>query len=298
MTMNDTFSTYHPLLNFLFFIGAIVLGMCLTHPAYLAASAVLALCYLLSIKGAKAVKTAAAMAAVFVLVAAVNPLLNTRGSLVLFTWLNGRPYTLESLCYGMTAAGMLVSVLLWFACYNAVMTDDKFTYLFGSFAPSLSLILTMVLRLVPNYERQARRIGAARRCIGKAGASGGRRAKLTNGLTVLSALTSWALEGSIVTADSMRARGYGVGKRTNFSRYRFARRDGILVASMAALLVLVIVAAACGGARAVYLPQIAVTPIGRADSMIGLAAYGVFLAIPTVLNIKENLVWNSLRSNI
>ena len=35
-------------------------------------------------------------------------------------------------------------------------------------------------------------------------------------MSILGALTSWALEGSVVTADSMRSRGYGTSKRTSF----------------------------------------------------------------------------------
>ena len=36
--------------------------------------------------------------------------------------------------------------------------------------------------------------------------------KLQDSVTILSALTDWALEGSIVAAGSMSSRGYGCGK--------------------------------------------------------------------------------------
>ena len=145
----------------------------------------------------------------------INPLLNTQGSRVLFTYMGGRPYTAEALFYGMALAAMFAAVVLWFSCYNVVMTSDKFIHMFGRMAPSVSLILTMVLRLVPGYRRRLRQISTARRCIGMAGGSTagppGRRERMRNGMAEVSALTSWAFESGIVTADSMRGRGYGSG---------------------------------------------------------------------------------------
>jgi hypothetical protein len=51
---------------------------------------------------------------------------------------------MESIVYGLAAAFMFVTVIIWFSCFNAVMTSDKFIYLFGKVIPALSLILAMV----------------------------------------------------------------------------------------------------------------------------------------------------------
>ena len=294
--MKDSFSSYNPIINFTFFIGAIILGMFFIHPVYLAASVVLSAVYLVTIKGAKSFKTIAALCVVFVVVSLINPLFNTRGDTVLFTYFN-RPYTLEALFYGMSTGAMLVSVLLWFASYNEVMTSDKFLYIFGTSIPSLSLILTMVLRLVPSYERKATQIASARKCVGKAGDAGEKREKIDNGLTVLSALTSWALEGAIVTADSMRSRGYGTAKRTSFSIYRFEARDKLLTLTMFLLIAAVITAASQGSTSASYIPNAVIAKIDNGYSVIGVASYTGFLSIPTLLNIKEALTWKYLRNN-
>lgn len=95
---------------------------------------------------------------------------------------------------------MFISVLIWFASYNTEMTEDKFLYLFGRFSPSVSLVLTMVLRLVPNYQKKAGQLFAARRGIGKGTKEGNTTEQIRHGLIVLSALLSWALEGGIATA--------------------------------------------------------------------------------------------------
>ena len=151
--MRDAFSDCHPIVNFIFYIGALVMGMCFVHPVFLVCSVVLSFSYYAALKK-HCIKYLAGMLALFVAITVINPLFNTQGVHVLFTLLGGRPYTLEALCYGAAMAAMFVTILTWFATYNQVMTSDKFLYCFGRLAPSVSLILTMVLRLVPSYAQE------------------------------------------------------------------------------------------------------------------------------------------------
>ena len=142
--MKDAFSDRHPIVNFIFYIGALVMGMCLIHPLFLLCSLVLSVAYYAVLKRGSW-KYLLGMAALFVAVTVINPLFNPEGvgEHVLFTYFGGKPYTLESLCYGAAIAAMLVTIITWFATYNRVMTSDKFLYCFGRLAPSVSLILTM-----------------------------------------------------------------------------------------------------------------------------------------------------------
>ncbi len=298
----DTFSTYSPVINFTFFIGAVVFGMVLIHPGFLMCSVVSAVIYYLIVKGRRAVKLLAGLIPVFAAVTLINPMLNTQGSHVLLTYMGGRPYTAEALFYGMALAAMFTAVVLWFSCYNVVMTSDKFIHLFGGMAPSVSLILTMVLRLVPGYRRKLRQISTARRCIGMAGSSAdraaGRRERLWNGMAEVSALTSWAFESGIMTADSMRGRGYGSGCRTKFSIYRFEPGDRIMLACMAVLLIVTACCCIAGAAEATYTPELYIKPAGDPVSVVGLISYGIFLMIPAGVNITEDIKWRILRSKI
>ena len=292
----DAFSRCHPAVNFGFFAIAIVLSVILVHPAYLAVSAVCAAAYYLALKGYKGWKAVLGMVPLFFVVALLNPLFTAMGDTVLFS-LFGRPFTYESLVYGACIAAMLVSVLLWFLCYGAVMTSDKFTSLFANVIPALSLILVMVLRLVPSYGKKARQISGARQCIGKSG-SGTKREKLQGGVTVLSALTGWALEGSVVTADSMRARGYGAGKRTTFQVYRLTLQDGVIALLLLLFAAVTIAAAAAGAAQAAFLPSLHIAPVRGALSVSGLGAWGLFLLLPTLLHLREVILWHTLTSDI
>ena len=214
--------------------------------------------------------------------------MNHYGDHVLFL-VFGKPYTLEALYNGMAVAAMFVAMLLWFGCYNIVMTGDKFTSLFGNLIPSLSLLLVMVLRMVPTLLRKARQIGGARRSIGK---DTGKSVRDT--VAVMGALTDWALEGSIVTADSMRARGYGAAKRSSFMIYRMTARDFCLLAAQLVLAAAVIAFIAGGVTAAAYTPSLEIAPV----SVPGLAVYAAYLLIPTALHFKEVLQWRILRSGI
>lgn len=281
----DAFSKYHPLTNFLFFLGAIGFSVVIQHPLYLAVSFLSAACYYFLLHGKKGWKLIAGMLPLFVIVAATNPLFNTYGDTVLFT-VFGNPYTGEALLYGAALAGMLVAMMLWFGCYSAVLTSDKFVCLFGSLIPSLSMLLVMVLRMIPNLMRKARLLSGARKSIGKgAGEQSTYREKLQDGVNILSALTDWALEGSIVTADSMRARGYGAAKRTSFQIYRLTLRDIALIALMVLLIALTLL---LGGTSATFTPELSI-----AAPTWGLAAYALYLLLPCAVHLKEAIQWHS-----
>ena len=287
---HDAFSRCHPAVNFLFFVAALGCGMVIQHPAYILAGVVSGGLYFCLLYGRRGFSRIGMLLPLPILTAVLNPLINHRGKAVLFLVM-GKPYTLEALCYGLALGGIFLVMMLWFGCYSAVLTSDKFTSLFGSLIPSLSLLLVMVLRLIPAFTRKTKQVLDARRAIGMgAEQTGSLRQKLRSGMTVLSALTSWALEGSIITADSMRSRGYGCGKRTSFRLYRMTGRDWVLLILIGGLFCLVILA---GGTDASYTPVMKAAPLGW-----GFPAYCALLLIPTIFELKEAAAWHISISKI
>ena len=294
--MRDAVSDCHPVVNFIFYIGALVMGMCFIHPAFLAGSLLLSVAYYVTVKKVWR-GYIGGMVGLFLGLSLFNPLFNTYGDRVLFTYLGGRPYTWEALCYGMAVAAMFVTVLTWFGTYNQVMTSDKFLYCFGKLAPSVSLLLTMVLRMVPQFQKKSVQIGGARRCIGKSVENGTTYEKAEHGMTIVSALTSWALEGGVIMADSMRSRGFGTEKRTSFSIYRMRAQDRILLILMLILVSIIFMCAMNGGMETTYTPQIVIAG-NNVWTATGCVCYIMFLSIPTSMHITEELTWRILRSKI
>ena len=295
--MQDAFSKRHPMVNFMFFVGAIGFGVLIQHPAYLAAGFLWSTSYYLLLKGRKGLKMLAWLLLFFLAMTAVNPLFNIHGKTLLFTVL-GRPYTLEAIYYGAAIACALVVMLIWFGCYNTVLTSDKFTCLFGNLIPALSLLLVMVLRLIPNLMRKARQFLGARKCIGMGGSENApNKEKVQDGMTILSALTDWALEGSVVTGDAMRSRGYGAARRSSFMIYHMTGIDVFLLVVQCILMAATFATVITGGARADFTPDLFIAPL-KGLHVPGFMAYCAYLMIPTILHIKETVQWHISRSKI
>ncbi len=292
----DRFSAAHPAVSFLFFVGAILLSGLLQHPAYVLAGMLCSGLYYCLLNGRKSWKRIFWLFLLFLLLSLGNPLLNHQGNTAL-GHIFGNPYTLESLLYGASLAGVLVSVLLWAGCYNTVMTSDKFTMLFGSLAPALSLLLVMVLRLIPGYFRKMRQITGSRESIGKGSRTDTYAHRLTEGATVLSAMTSWALESGVTTADSMRGRGYGTARRTDFQHRGLRSWDWALLLFELILLLGVATTMARGGTAAVFTPEANYAPM-TGWNVPGFAAYVLFLLLPSVLTVQEMIQWQISRSRI
>ncbi len=293
----DAFSKLHPAVNLLFFTGAMCFGVLLQHPVYLLAGIFASGVYYLFLNGRKGIKNILLMIPLFIFVTLFNPIVNTRGITVLFTYFD-RPYTLEALIYGVAVAATFVLMLLWFGCYGKVLTGDKFTCLFGNLAPSLSLLLVMVFRMIPNLLQKAKQIIGVRSSIGKGTAEkSSLKDKLGSGMTIIGVLTSWALEGSITTSDSMRSRGYGTSKRTSFMVYRMTKTDWVLTFVMLVLLCIVIFFAVNGGMTAEFLPERNIASI-NSKNIIGFMAYLGYLLIPVIFNAKEVIQWNISKSKI
>lgn len=156
----DVFSACHPAVNLYYFAVMLILGMFLVHPVMLGISLLCSCTYASLLKGFNEgvwnkMKILFPMA---LAVICVNTLFNHYGVTLLFYLPDGNGVTLESAVYGLVMASVMTAVMLWFSCYNCVMTTDKFVYLFGRILPGLSLILSMCFRYVPCFSRQGKRI--------------------------------------------------------------------------------------------------------------------------------------------
>ena len=291
----DAFGSYHPLINFIFFAAVIVSGMVFLHPVLLGIAFLAACCYAIYLRGIKAVKLIGFFILPLMLVAAVlNPLFNHQGLTVL-GYIGTNPWTLEATIYGICSAFMFATIILWFYCYNEVMTSDKFMYLFGRLIPGGSLIFSMVLRFIPKYRHQMKVISNAQKCVGRDVSNGNFMSKMRYGTKMVGVLTTWGLENAVDTADSMKARGYGLPGRTNYSLFRFDRRDRLTALIFILAIFLIILGAIKGQNTMVYYPLVqfaAPSPLG----IVIYIAYGALCFVPVFINVKEDLVWKHLQS--
>lgn len=298
MQYRDTFSSYHPMVNFLFF--ALVLGytMFFMHPVSLCISLVSAFGYDIYLRGWKTVRFSLLfLLPMMVMTAVLNPAFNHEGVTILTYLPSGNPLTLESIAFGIGAAGMLAAVVLWFSCYTEVMTSDKFVYLFGQVLPALSLILSMTLRFVPKFQAQFRVVREGQKCVGRDISDGNLLTRMKHTTTIFSIMVTWALENAIETTDSMKSRGYGLSGRTAFSIYRFNSRDKWAMAWLLFCGAAILWGAVLGYLDWRYFPTIKGTAVSIGSVMIQLI-YFALCSTPVFLNRREDRKWNYLRSEI
>lgn len=292
--MKDTFSTYHPIINFTYLIALILLSMFFMHPVFLLISLISSMLYSIKLKGVKALRfNLLYMLPMLLFFVAINVLLNHRGATILL-YINDKALTLEGIVYAICSSVMFISVIIWFSCYNEIMTSDKFIYLFGRVIPSASLIFSMVLRFVPRIKEQIKVISNGQKSMGRDVTQGNLFKRIRSGMNILSILITWVLEDSIDTADSMNDRGYGLNGRTSFSIYRFDKRDKIILSIIVLFIGIVLVGGIAGVNGVVFFPTIKLARISKL-SIISYVAYGGLCLIPIILDALEELKWKLLK---
>lgn len=296
--MRDSFADYHPFINFLYFALVIGFSLVLTHPLAQGIALFCAVAYSVSIAGKRSVLFLLKYCLPMVLLTAfINPAFNHEGTTILLYFSNGNPLTLESILYGVSAGAMLVTLLLWFASFNRVMTSDKFIYLFGKVIPALSLVLSMSLRFVPKFKTQMATVAEAQRSIGRDVSSGSLWSRTKTAIVIFSIMITWALENAIETSDSMKSRGYGLKGRSAFSIYRFDERDKYTCIwfSFCGVFLLAGTMLMAFGFR--YFPNIRYASL----NMTTIPFYCVYFALsitPVILNWKEERKWKTLISKM
>ena len=292
------FKTYHPIVNFIYFVFVIGLSCLFLHPVCLCISLISGFTYSVMLKGKKAIKTNLIyMLPMLIIMALINPAFNHEGASVIAYFPSGNPLTLESIIYGLCTAVMIVSVICHFSCYNEIMTSDKFIYLFGKIIPAMSLIISMTLRFVPRFTTQLKAVTNAQKCMGRDATSGSIIKRVKNGLNILSIMTTWSLENAIETADSMKSRGYAIAGRTAFSIFKFDKRDKKALVFILISGIYTLVGSLMGAVDISYFPIIKSAEISAFGISV-FTAYFLLCIIPVIIELWEVRKWNALRSKI
>lgn len=285
---------YHPLVSFSYFAAVIAGTLLFVHPIFGALSLFTAVLGSAFLNGKKAFKATLSFGVpMFLFIALANPLFNHRGATILF-YLRDNPVTWESFLYGLVSGAMMFAAVVWFTCYKTVITSDKFLYIFGKILPSVALIVSMTLSLIPKMFSQIKVIADSQRTMGLDWKSGGIKDRLRAGSRILSILVSWALEDAVTTADSMRSRGYGQHKRSSFSIFRFGKRDGVLLTVVLLLLAAEIFAYISGRGTMTFFPF----AVWRKPDLWDWLLYALFFALgvlPSILQWKEDRKWKQLQ---
>ena len=293
--MNE-FKNYHPTVAAAYFAAVIGFSMVLTHPVCLAVSLAAALGSAVISGDRRALRFAVFGALPAALIfAAANPLFSHEGASIIAYFPNGNPLTVESIYFGLAQGAMLGAVLLHFSALNRIMTSDKLMYLTGRLLPSLSLIISMTLRFVPHFSRRAKKISDAQKNLGTY-SGGGIIVRLRGAVKIFSVLISQSLEGAIDTADSMKSRGFGCGRRGAFSNYRITDRDRAALVYIFLCLAYLIFAYARGSLAFRCYPT--VRAAGGIRFAVAAAVWAILCFCPIIIEIWEAYRWKKSQLKI
>lgn len=281
---HTAFSSLHPVVPALYLVVTLALTMGSMQPVLIAVSLAAAFCYGCCARGVRQSLASLRWQLPFVIVVSlVNPLFSASGSTELFR-VGLRAVYLESLVYGCAMGCLFIACALWFQAACRMLPFDKVMALAGNAAPTVALMVSMTMRLIPKFVRRGRQIAAVQTVDGQA--SGRPADEVRDRLRLTSVLMGWGMEDSLETADAMRARGWGSSRRTTYTRYRFGVRDAAVLAALGAggAVCILLSAIACG--------QFSFYPtLSRLVAWWGYVPYAVWMFLPVLLHVRERRLY-------
>lgn len=272
------FSMSHPAVPALYMALTLGLTMFSMQPVLIALSLAGGLAYGFAIRGAARTLNALRwQLPVILIITLVNPLFSASGSTELFR-IGMRAVYLESMVYGLCMGGLFVASVLWFEAAASMLEYDKVLALLGNAAPVVALMISMCMRLIPQFLRRGRTVLAVQDAIdvpGRAPAD-----PVRTRLRASSVLMGWGMEDSLERADAMRSRGWGAAaRRTTYARYRLGRGDVAALAGLALFGAAAVAVAWAATTQYSFYPQLSMPA-----PWPGYIVYGAWMALPCVLH--------------
>ncbi|HHY74414.1 MAG TPA: energy-coupling factor transporter transmembrane protein EcfT [Bacillus bacterium] len=288
------FNALHPAVCFIYYMGLFSLSMLFVHPYFLVVALLSALLLNFFHNRAKELRKGMRFyifigMAIFI----INPLFSHRGATILF-YLFDQPITLESMMFGFLMMLSILTILIAFASFNFILSEDKFIFLFSSIAPKTALLIMMTFRFVPLLKRRLTEITNVQKTRGISVMSGTIKQRAKAGVSLIHILMTWSLEEALQTADSMTARGYGLGKRSSFYTYRFYKRDICFLIWFSILFVVLVVFGVLGMGKLDIYPQLESLKLTLGESYL-FCLFLLFLFTPHFIEGREYFRWRLLK---
>lgn len=286
--MKDEFARFHPMVNFIFY--AVVLGITMFQMqiGLVLISVCSALVYYFCLKGMEGMPYLFVIGCIFLLSSLINPLFSHKGATFLFYLFTGNPVTLESIVYGIVSAAIISGMLLWFSTFHQIMGMERMLGAVGKAFPHIALLITMILRFIPKYTKHQREVAVINKTDGSSW-----KDRIRQGSKTFSITATWALENSVYTADSMKARGFGAAKRTGYSNYKIEGRDVLAILWIVALAAGVLWMLRRECLFTYYYPYIVYK-----ESIPAYVLYTLLCMTPVGIHVGEEIRWHRLKSKI
>ncbi len=280
----DRFSKLHPITSISFFVLTFIFVLTLNNPFFSAVSLLCAVIYEAKLRGNQVLKSLKFTFVILIFVSLFNMLFAHYGENVLFK-IKETEFTLETLFYGFNQGMVLAAVIIWFSSFSVVLDSEKIIYIFR-FAPKCALIFSMVLGFFARFNKKLTDIREAQAALRGGVNDKTLKERYNTAINNFSALITYSLESSIITADSMNARGYNP-RAVRYGRYRFNISDIVFLIFIILLSVFIFYNKFKGNLVFVFDPEI----YSESFSVFAFVCFVILELFPVLLDLWEDFQW-------
>ena len=148
-----------------------------------------------------------------------NVFFNRRGYTIIF-YLFDKPITFESFLYGIYIIIFAITTFIIFKLLDKILGRSKILYLFGKYFPQTSFLLSLTLSFFTVLEEKARNY-----LLIQKNREGNKKISLKNNLDIFLGFTVLSLEDSMISAEILKSKDYGLFKRSSYRNYNFKIMD-------------------------------------------------------------------------
>ncbi|NLJ71161.1 MAG: hypothetical protein GX328_06850 [Clostridiaceae bacterium] len=287
---------YHPIASLFYFVCVLTCSMITRNPIWVLLCLIFAMIYVIQLKGLKYfLLQVLYFLPMLIFIVFMNSYFNSLGLTVLFYLGKGSPVTVENLTYGIISGLALFTILLWFICFNLLLSADDILAIMGKRLPTIGLSLAMIIKYIPDTIKQGREVLLNQKAmLSEQQLTGKQKVKFAT--RMLTVLLSWSMENSLETADSMLAKGYPAKNRVNYSREYFNSTDAGLILTMVILFLGHLICAFSGSIKFAYYPFLNWTGLTTNRILLigSLLSLSLILVFPLLLDIINWFKWQRI----
>lgn len=288
--MEKAFEKSHPFVMACYFIVSTVAIMVINHPLFLIASFVIAIFNAkLFVSTSTLLKVLKGSLLFVVIMVTINIFLNQNGTTEIIR-VFGQTITLEVITYSCIMSFMLLLIFQLSLLFNETMNGAKLMYVLSKLVPKTGLVTMLALRYVPLLKVQLQQIMTVQKLKGYSMTEGTLIERIKSGLLLLQLLLTISLEDALQTAESMKARGYGLKiKRTSYTPYIWSIYDSISIIILVVIFLSTIISTFTGLGMITVYPKLQISWSSRHIIISFLGC--LIIAFPLILQSLEWCKW-------
>lgn len=219
----------------------------------------------------------------------LNPLISKRGTSKIFL-IGNQFITLESVIYGILMSLSFLIILLIFLSLNKSISYQDMLYISSRKFPNISILIIMTFRFITLISHRLTETRHILKFENNNTPNHNKINKIKDNMRKISMVSSWSLQESIITAKSMKARGYGITNRTSYLSYEFQKIDKIFLLIILITVIICISGLLRGEGIINIYPELSFS-FHENPFNINYISFLILLMPLIYLEIRERLLW-------